>query len=222
LLILLSARAARGLTADLSGVLHGVHHLQEAHRLVLSADDLAGLDHRSLHVRSRALAARVVRRGRLSGLLVSASRLLAHKLALGARAERGLLALPVALGLLAHRGADGVGCSAGRAALCRRADGLALGAVSGLAQILRAADVALRLVAVDLACSARGLLAMNLALRALAHRVALSRARRIVALPAALRVARSSLCLRLHLHSRDRARKEQGEHRKQNERSLHF
>jgi len=137
----------------------------------------------------RASAARPVGGLRLLRLLVSAGRLLAHQLTLGARAQSGLLALPVALGLLAHGGAQGLGSSACSSALGRGAHSLTLGAVSSLAQILGASDVALRLVAVNLACSAGGLLAVNLALRSLAHRVALSRARGIVALPSALRVA---------------------------------
>jgi len=134
----------------------------------------------------------------LGGLLVSASWLLAHELALGARAESRLLALPVALGLLAHGGADSVGCSACSAALGRSAHGLALGAIIRLAQILGATNIALRLVAVNLAGSARSLLAMNLALWSLAHWVALSWAARVIALPSALRVAWR--CLGFHLH----------------------
>jgi len=166
----------------------------------------------------------------LGGLLVSASWLLAHELALGARAESRLLALPVALGLLAHGGADGIGSSACSAALCRGAHSLALRAISRLAEVLRAANVALGLVTVDLAGCAWGLFAVDLALWSLAYRVALSWAGGIIALPSALWVAsrgRSSsrvrfhLALHLHVHSRDAAHKE-GEHREQNKSSLHF
>jgi len=159
---------------------------------------LTSLDHRCLDVGSRASAARVGRGG-LSGLLVSAGGLLAHQLALGARAESRLLALPVALGLLAHGRADGIGSSTSSTALSRGADSLTLGAVVRLAQILRAADIALGLVAMNLARSARGLLAVHLALRSLADRVALGRARGIIALPSALGVALGRGLLELQL-----------------------
>jgi hypothetical protein len=86
-----------------------------------------------------------------------AGRTLADKLALRLGASDGLLALPVALGGLAHRSANSVGCLALGAAVGRRADSLALGAILLLAEILRAADVALGLVAVDLALSTLGL-----------------------------------------------------------------
>jgi len=161
---------------------------------------LTSLDHGSLHVSGTALAASVVERSRLRRASVSAGGLLAHQLALGARAESRLLALPVALGLLAHGGAHSVGGSASSAALGRGAHSLALGAVSGLAQILRATNIALRLVTVDLAGSAGSLLAVNLALGSLAHGVALGGARGIIALPSALRVARSSFHFAFHLH----------------------
>jgi len=74
-------------------------------------------------------------------------------------------------------------------AVTRRADSLALGAVLLLAQVLGATNIALRLVAVDLALSTLSLLAVDLALGALAYRVALSRAYGVIALPSALRVA---------------------------------
>lgn len=84
---------------------------------------------------------------------------LAHELALGLGAGDGLLALPVALGGLAHGGAHGVGGLALSAAVGGGADGLALGAVLLLAQVLGAAHVALRLVAVNLALGALSLAA---------------------------------------------------------------
>jgi len=167
-------------------VLHVRHDFEEG-RSHLFRDGFTGLDHGGLDVSLVASAARILL-GSLR-LLVSAGGLLAHEFALGTRAQSGLLALPVALGLFAHGGADGVGSSAGSTALSGSADSLALGAVSGLAEILRATHIALWLVAVNLARSARGLLAVDLALRTFAHRVALSGAGRIVALPSALRVA---------------------------------
>jgi len=131
------------------------------------------------------LGARLARAGVARGAL-------AHELALGLGASDGLLALPVALGGLAHRGAHSVGSIALGAAVGRGAHSLALGAVLLLAQVLRAANVALRLVAVDLALGALSLLAVDLALRALADGVAHSGAHRVVALPSALRVAVTS------------------------------
>jgi len=74
-------------------------------------------------------------------------------------------------------------------AVSRRADSLALGAVLLLAQVLGATNIALWLIAVNLALSTLSLLAVNLALGALAHRVAHGRADGVVALPSALRVA---------------------------------
>jgi len=217
---LLLASAARRLTGHLVQMLHGVGDLQQrGHHLLSHFGVLVGLDHGGGNVDLSALAAAGgggVHRG---GLLVLASGLLAHELALGAGAESGLLALPVALGLLAHGGADSVGCSACSAALGRSADGLALGAIIRLAQILGAANVALRLVAVNLAGSARSLLAVNLALGSFAHRVASSGALRVIALPSALGVALGGSC-RLVLghhhgdeHSRQNGEQKSGTHR---------
>jgi len=116
-------------------------------------------------------------------------RSLADKLALGLGASDGLLALPVALGGLTHGGADRLGSLALSAAVGRRANSLALGAVLLLAQILGASDVALGFIAMNLALGTLGFLAVDLALGALAHGVAHSGAHRVVALPAALGVA---------------------------------
>jgi len=118
-----------------------------------------------------------------------ASRALADELALRLGASDRLLALPVALGGLAHRSADSVRSFALSTAVSRRADSLALRAILLLAEILRATNIALRLIAVDLALSTFGLLAVDLALRAFADRVAHSWAHRVIALPSALRVA---------------------------------
>jgi len=218
--------SAAGVLTLLSLVLEVSNQLEEGHGLSGQGlgDGLVSLDHRSLDVSMRALAASKVSLDMLLGLLVSASGLLADELALGAGAESGLLALPVALGLLAHRGALGLGGSAGSTALSRSADSLALGAVSRLAEILGATNVALRLVAVDLACSARGLLAVHLALWSLAHRVAHSRARRIIALPSALRVALLGglLEIGIDLNGEDRAQHQEGEHSEKDVRNLHL
>jgi len=163
---------------------HAVELLSVGHRL-------AGLDHRASNVLGVATAALASLLALGRGLSLASS-LGALQLALGLGAGGRLAALPVALGLLAHGGAHRLGGDAGGTAVSRGAHGLALRAVLRLTQILRAAHIALGLVAVDLALSARGLLALNLALGALAHRVALGRARRIVTLPTALRVARTS------------------------------
>jgi len=165
--------------------LEGVYELEERR---LFTGSLTSLQERCLHVGLCARAARGSSDGDVR-LLVGAGGLVAHELTLGAGAESRLLALPLALGLLAHRSADGVGGSAGGTALSRGTHSLALGAVSLLAEVLGAANVTLGLVAVDLAGGAGGLLAVNLALRSLTYRVALSRAHWIITLPAAIRVA---------------------------------
>jgi len=208
-------------------VLEVSNELEERHGLSGQwlGDGLVSLDHRSLDVLVVALAASVVLAAVvLLGLLVSALGLLADKLALGARAESRLLALPVALGLLAHGGALSLGGSASSTALSRSADSLALRAVSGLAEILGATNVALGLVAMDLAGSARSLLAVDLALGALADRVADRRARRVIALPAALRVALllGRLRLGINLDGEDRAQHQEGKHSEKNVRDLHL
>jgi len=74
-------------------------------------------------------------------------------------------------------------------ALGGRADSLALGAVLLLAIVLGAADRTHGTLAVNHALGTSGLLASHLALGARAHGVANSRALRVIALPAALRVA---------------------------------
>jgi len=211
-------------------VLEVSNQLEEGHGLSSEGltDSLVRLDHRCLDVSLVAHAAGVVSTLSLGRLLVSAGWLLADELALGARAESRLLALPVALSLLAHRSAGGLRSSAGSAALGRGADSLALGAVVGLAEILRATNIALRLVTVDLAGSAWSLLAVDLALRSLADRVALSRARGIVALPAALGVAlgrsddRGLFDLGLNLHGNHRAQHQESKHSEKDVRSLHL
>jgi len=128
--------------------------LEEAHRLYwqLTLDILVSLNHRCIDVGQRARAAARSSEVLISLLLdISASWLLAHELTLRSWAQSRLLALPVALGLLAHGSARCLGCRARSSALGRSAHSLALGAVLSLAQILRAADIALRLIAVNLA-----------------------------------------------------------------------
>lgn len=89
------------------------------------------MDHGSLHVLLVALAASGVGCMMvLLWLLVSASWLLAHELALGAWAKSWLLALPIALGLLAHRCAVWSWSGTSSSALGWSAHSLALGAVS--------------------------------------------------------------------------------------------
>jgi len=197
------ATAASGSTSRLLNMLHVSHDFQEG-RSHLFRDGLTSLDHRCLDVGLVASAAVVSSLSLLSRLLGSAGRLLAHQLALRTRAHSWLLALPVALSLFAHRGAVSLRSGTSGTALSRSAYSFALGAISGLAEILGATNIALRLVTVDLACCAGGLLAVYLALGPLTHRVALSGAGRIITLPSALRVASSttiiSLHLSLHLH----------------------
>jgi len=212
-------------------VLHVVHDLEEGHGL--TSDGLTGLDHGGLHVDGIALAASTIEGAWLThALLGFAGGLLAHQLALGAGAQGGLLALPIALGLLTHRGAHGIGCSTSSTALGRGTHGFALGAIVGFAQVLGATNIALRLVAMNLAGGTRGLLAMNLTLRTLAHRVALSGARRVITLPSALRVALGGvgggglihlqLQLGLHLRGGGRGEQQDGHKGEQNKGSLHI
>jgi len=160
---------------------HGVHHLQErrASRYWLAriGDDLHGLLNTSIVARAALLIIRI------------ASGLLALQLALGLLAVGGLHTFVGTVEFLAHGRALGLGSSASGVAMSRRADGLALGAAVHLALLLRAANRAHGLLAVDGARRARGLLALHLALGALTHRVADSRAGGIIALPLALRVA---------------------------------
>jgi len=122
-------------------------------------------------------------------LLGLTGRTLADQLALGLGAGDGLLALPVALGGLTHRSAHSVRSLALSTTVSRRAHSLALRAVLLLAQVLGATDIALGLITVNLALSTLSLLAVNLALRSLADRMALSRAHWVITLPSALRVA---------------------------------
>jgi len=187
-----SALAAHGGTLSLRSGLDGVHDLHEGghHGAGLTVDlhqTVGSTDGGSQVSLVGAVAAAGLGASLTSTSITS--RALAHELALGLGAGDGLLALPVALGGLAHGGAHSVGGFALSTAVGRRADGLALGAILLLAQVLGASDVALRLVAVDLALGALSLLAVDLALGTLAHGVAHSGAHRVVALPSALGVA---------------------------------
>jgi len=138
-----------------------------------------GLGHCELHVLGTARAA--------LGLLARC--LLALQLALGLGAVGRLNALVEASEFLADRGALGLRSLAGGVATSRLADRLAFGAAFLLALVLGAADGADGLLAVDGALSASGLLALHLAFRALAHRVANGRASGVITLPLALGVA---------------------------------
>jgi len=194
------ALAAHLLALGLRSGLDGVHDLHEGGHhggglRVNLHQSVGGADGGS-QVRLVSAVAAAGLGARLTSTSV-ASRTLADELALGLGASDGLLALPVALGGLAHGSAHGVGGLALSAAVSRRADSLALGAILLLAEILGATHIALGLVAVNLALGALGLLAVDLALGALAHRVAHSRAHRVVALPSALGVA---VALDLSLH----------------------
>ena len=186
--LFLGARAA--ILSVVGVVLQVGHDFQEGrHVLVLGGGLGRGFEHGGLGVRLGArAAAESGELGRRRGLVL-ASRLLADELALGAGAHQRLSALPVAVRGLAERSALGLGGNAGGVADRGRADGLALGAVILLAQVLGASHRARRLLAVDIALGARKFLALHLALRSGADGVAHGRARRIVALPLALGVA---------------------------------
>ena len=120
------------------------------------------LEHGSLDVGSGARAASERGEGGRGRGLVLASGLLADELALGAGAHQRLAALPVAVGGLAERSALGLGGDASSVADRGRADGLALGAVILLAQVLGASDAASGLLAVDVALGARELNGRNI------------------------------------------------------------
>jgi len=122
-------------------------------------------------------------------LLSFTGRLITLKFTLRLRASSRLLALPVTLSFFTHRSADRFGSNTGSTAVSRRADSFALRAIVLFAHILRATNVTLGLIAVDLALSTGSLFALNLALGTFANRVALSRAHGVIALPSALGVA---------------------------------
>jgi len=128
----------------------------------------------------------------LRNIVVGIARwLLALKLALGTSAVGGLQALLAAVQLFADRRALRFRSHAGGVATSRLAHSLALVASQLLAGVLGAADRANRALAVDGALGARYLFTFHFALRASAHRVANSRALRVVAHPLAHRVARA-------------------------------
>jgi hypothetical protein len=132
-----------------------VGHLNGGNEVVSIARALLlGGDDRGLHQ---------VLEGLLGLLLEGTAGLLAHKLALGARAGRGLRALPVAAGGLAHGAALGLLRLTYIPANGRLAHALALGAaLLRRALVNRAAHAADGCVALDLALGARHLLAMHL------------------------------------------------------------
>lgn len=125
--------------------------------------------------------------GLLIGLL--ASGLLALQLALGLGAVGGLDAFVEARQVLADGCALGGGGVAGGVAVSGLAHALALGAAVLLASVLGATNGAHGLLAVDGALRASDLLALHLAFRPLANRMAHRRASRVIALPFADRVA---------------------------------
>jgi len=191
LLDLSSALAAHTLTLLALG-LDGVHDLHErGHHLgdftALLNQSIGSTDSGSKVGLVRAVTAAWLSAGLLS--LGITCRALTHELTLRLGAGDWLLALPVTLGCLTHWGTDGVGCLTLSAAVGWGADSLTLGAILLLTQILRATNVTLRLVTVNLALGTLSLLTVDLALWSLAHRVADGRAYRIIALPSAFRVA---------------------------------
>jgi len=118
-----------------------------------------------------------------------AGRFGALELALRARAGRRLGTRPRARRLFAERRAVRLRSYTRRVALSRCANSLALGARRFLAHVLRAAHAALGLFAVNCAFGAGRLLALHFTFRPRTDRVTDRRARRVIALPAALRVA---------------------------------
>jgi len=160
-----------------------VHDLNERGAETARSDSrsarLVGQAESELHVLSTAGAA----------LRLFARSAFALQLALGLGAVGRLYALVEASEFFADRGALGLRSLTGSVATSGLADRLALGASFLLALVLGAADGADRLLAVNRALSAGGLLALHLAFRALAHGVADSRANGVIALPLAVWVA---------------------------------
>jgi len=113
----------------------------------------------------------------------------ALELTFGARAGRRFGARPRARRLFTERRAVRFRGDTSGVALGRSADSLAFRARVFLAHVFRATNRALRLFAVHSAFGAFGLLTLHLTFRTRADRVANRRARRVVALPSAGRVA---------------------------------
>jgi len=122
--------------------------------------------------------------------LFSTSNLFTDQFTLRLRAQSRLLALPVTLGFFTHRSTDRLRRNTGSVAFSRSTDSFTLRAISLFTQILRTANVALRLFTVNGTLSTRGFFTLHLAFRSFTDRVALSRADRVVTLPSAFRVAR--------------------------------
>jgi len=177
-----SAERAALLRAVLDRVLNAGHDLDEGRLHLGDGRSLGERRGGGLHVRGVALAAFLL-------VLDVTGGLAALQLALGTRAGGRLGARPRARSLLTEGSTVGLRGDAGRVALSRRADRLTLRARLLLAHVLGAADRALRLLAVDRALGAGGLLALHLALGTRADGMADGGAGRVVTLPAALRVA---------------------------------
>jgi hypothetical protein len=127
------------------------------------------------------------------------SRFGALQLAFGARASRRFGTRPRARRLLTQRSTVRFRGNASGVTLGRSTDSLTFRARIFLAHVFRATNRAFRLLAVDSAFSAFRLLALHLTFGARAHRVANSRARRVITLPATSGVA-VFLATFVHLH----------------------
>jgi len=177
----LSRARAAFVCSVLNRVSDGVEGFQEG-RSVATRRGIAsvvGLNHSQLHTRGTARAA----------LLLLTSGLLALQLALGSLAVGGFHTLVVAFQFFADRRAFGFGSSASGVALSRSTDGFTLGAVFLFTIILGATNGADRAFAMNDALGASCLFTSHFTFGTSAHRVADSRALRIIALPFALRVA---------------------------------
>jgi len=194
--------------------------------LVLEVERVHGLDERgSVGARRRIASIVGLYDGHLStlriaraALLFLASGLLALELALGALAVGRLDTLVVAFEFLANRRAFGFGGSAGSVALSRGANGLALGAILLLTIVLRATNGANGAFAMNHTLGTLSLFASHLTLGASTHRVANSRALRIITLPAALRMALFSVHRRYSKKSKHGHNKLHDERKKERKR----
>jgi len=187
-----SALAAHGRLLCLRVSLDGMHHLHERGH---HSGDLRGLLYESIGSTNGSSKIGLVSAIAATSLVTSltgsgiTSGSLAYELTLGLRAGDGLLALPVTLSSLTHRSTDSIGSLTLSSAVSRRADSLTLRAVLLLTEILRAANIALGLVTVNLALGTLSLFTVDLTLGSLTDGMADCRADWVITLPSALRMA---------------------------------
>lgn len=182
---LLNARAAHLLSSGCQELMVMLE-LHETHRHrtrgQMSTRTVHGLEETGLVARAALLLSRRFIRSSFTG------RLLALEFALRLRTECRFVAFPITLRLLAERRADRFGCDAARPAFRRCTHRLTLRTILLLAEFLRTADTALRLLTLHGAFGSWERLALHLAAGAFTDRMALRRAGRIITQPFACRM----------------------------------